>query len=464
MPVSPIFFASLTRYQADFFSSVAGYLTSQGATCLHIVFHQSAATELAARGDTVVDVFAAADGIGDPPDFDTFGIDNPSLLLSHEKVFYGLRDSDALEAKLRRYLGAIDRAIREHAGDRPERAAYVQELGGFASVTAGFFAARRRGLRHVFLEPSLFRGRLFCPVDSFAAVCVGPEDAAPASDEVVAFVEDAVSRRRNVIPSKDRRHYRGALAKLTDPYNYRRLAEKLWQKHAVGEREEFEHIGEHVRRHVRMAWTGARMRGLYRPLAALTGQGQSFVYYPLHVPTDFALTVRAPLYLDQYALIDYIARNLPPGHRLAVKEHPALVGALDLHRVRDLLRRNDRLDFLDPATNNYAAMEAAAAIVTVNSKSGAEAMLLGRPVLVLGDSFYRDSPLVTRVDRLDGLPAAMRQACIRHRPPDRSRVCDYVQGVWNRTVPGELFDSQPANVATMAGSLDRLLSKVPGDR
>ena len=46
-----------------------------------------------------------------------------------------------------------------------------------------------------------------------------------------------------------------------------------------------------------------------------------FVYYPLHVPADMALTLRSPEYLDQVATIDFLLRTIPDSHVLVAKEH-----------------------------------------------------------------------------------------------------------------------------------------------
>ena len=271
---------------------------------------------------------------------------------------------------------------------------------------------------------------------------------------MLAYLERTLASRAIVIPSKDARHYRVPTRKLRDLYNLRRLAEKLLDKYLLRRREVFSHIGLHVARHVRMAATERRLRGVYRPLP----ESGRFVYFPLHVPADVALTLRSPDYLDQYALIERLAGLLPPGVSLAFKEHPALVGALDHGRTRELLRRCPNLLLLNPSLNNFAVMDRAAAVVTVNSKSGAEAALLGRPVVVLGDAFYRDSPLV----RAAASPEAARpliEAALagRWQWPARADAERWFQAVWEASWPGELYDTEPENVRRFADSLQRVL-------
>ena len=236
--------------------------------------------------------------------------------------------------------------------------------------------------------------------------------------------------------------------------NWRRLVEKLIQKHVLKQQEEFQHIGGHVRRHVRMTMNAARLRKFYAEVPAQ----DPFIYYPLHVPADFALTIRSPEYLDQLSLIDFVCRVAPLGRKVLIKEHPALIGALPADRMSDLLRRHDNLVLLSPGINNHTVLRQAEAVVTVNSKAGAEALLYRRPVLALGDSFYRDSGLVTVIDALRDLPGRLSGA----PAPAEDDVNRFLQDVWSASVPGELYDLRAENVAEFAASLLGVLRSAAG--
>ncbi|MGH2349900.1 MAG: hypothetical protein ACRDFT_10615, partial [bacterium] len=209
-------------------------------------------------------------------------------------------------------------------------------------------------------------------------------------------------------------------------------------------------------RHVRSALTERRLRRHYRDLDA----AGRFIYYPLHVAADVALTIRAPEYLDQYALLDYLARSIPITHRMAIKEHPAMVGGIDYGRVADLLRRHDALVLLRPSISNFDVLRRADAIVTVNSKSGAEAILLNRRVVALGDSFYRRSGLVRAVGAPNEIGDALREV-LNVPPRSPEEIYGYFQGVWDRSYPGELYATDDASCAAFADSLIQYLTASP---
>jgi capsule polysaccharide modification protein KpsS len=249
---------------------------------------------------------------------------------------------------------------------------------------------------------------------------------------------------------KDRHQYTTARKKIVNWRNARRLTQKLLDKYLYRKTQEFGHIGSHVAMHARMLRSSYRLRDSYTPLE-LCGP---FVYYPLHVPGDMALTLRSPHLLDQLALIDFICRSVPWGHQVVVKEHPAMVGAVDSGRLIDLLTRHDNLRLLPPATNNYKVIAGARAVVSVNSKSGAEAGLVGKPVIVLGDAFYRNAPIALPVERLQDLPQALARVldpAFVMAPTDV--VQRYFAAVWSHTHPGELYVPEATNVHTFAASM-----------
>lgn len=132
-----------------------------------------------------------------------------------------------------------------------------------------------------------------------------------------------------------------------------------------------------------------------------------------------------------------------------------MVGAIPARRMRALLRRYDNLVLLPPTTNNYKVLERADVVVSINSKSGAEAALLGKPVVVLGDAFYADSSLVTRVDHLEDVADAIARLVREPKQADRQAIERFFAAVWAKSLPGELYVSSEANVKQFSHSIIR---------
>lgn len=447
-----IVFVSLAQNQSRFFELVGRSMVQAQYGIVHVCFHEGAVRELREHGCEAFNPYEYRGASKENIRFDDFGISNPALLLGHEKAAYELSCTRELELKFKGHLIAMDTILRGLL-ERGGRWCVVQELGGFTSVLSAYFAARHLSLDNWFIEPSFFRGRLFFTPNTFSAPTMRTVNTSP-SDEMRSVLEHIVKSQSVVVPTKDRMHYRGARTKLLDLNNYRRLLAKVVSKYVRGEQEEFEHIGGHVARHLKMFVNSKKNSRYY---SDDTGS-QPFIYYPLHVPADFALTVRSPEYLDQYGLIDYLCRIAPLGYRVVIKEHPALVGAAHPHRIRELFDHHDNLTMLSPDINNHVVLATAAAVVTVNSKSGAEALLHGKPVIVLGNAFYDICPLVYRVCALADLQAALSQALERAAKHCLEHALPFFQSVWDASYPGELYDRSDKNVMTFARSLNLCLA------
>jgi hypothetical protein len=457
VPQETVLFVTLAMNQTRFYAALGSAMGSIGYHVRYLCFHERSHEWLSSLGERSYNAFALQPDRPDDVDFGEYHIPRPHLLLQHEKAAYEIYDTPRLRRKFKGHLHAVSTVFDQLQEDRCDRIHVVQELGGFLSVLAAYFGARAHGFDNWLIEPSFYKGRVFLTKNSLAAPVVPERHDAPVQADVSDYLNRAKLEQSVVIPEKDRHHYRGASAKLADTRNIRRFLEKAWDIYVLGKQEEFAYPGGHARRHLRMFANNIRLRSRYR----LASESGPYVYYPLHVPADFALTIRSPEYFDQYALIDYLCRNVPHSHKVVIKEHPALVGAVSFLRIAELLRRHDNLVLLDPALNNYDVMDRAGAVVTVNSKSGAEALLLGRPLIVLGDAFYRRCRQTIALERLTDLPAAIESALATRPIQSTDGVHGYFQSVWDRSYPGELYEMSERNIAVFAASLAKALAHVP---
>lgn len=461
--VTTILITTLAEYQTRFWIPVAQRLHAAGHPVELLAFDDRSAEMSAAEGVPVTNMYRKGLEVLPAPNdrtaFDArkaqYGLDGSNFLFSHERFTFGIRDTSALRQRFMIYANAME-TVLDTLETRGRKAELIQELGGFLSVIASFHAVKRRGIRNWFIEPSFFRGRMYFTADSLAAPDVMREPADCVSPEVQAYLDDTLTQRAIVIPKKDQHHYSAAFKKVVNARNAHRLAEKLWDQFALGKHQEFGHNLRHARVHAAMAVNSTRLRKLYKPIPETP-----FVYYPFHVPADMALTLRSPDYLDQVATVDFLLRTIPDSHVLVVKEHPAQIGAISADRLYELARRFDNFVLLPPQTNNYTVLNRADAVISVNSKSGAEALLLGKPVVVMGDAFYRSCPLVYAVDRLADVPARLREA-LRAGPFDPAKGAPYFEFAWRRSYPGELYISDPKLLDTFAASLRAAIAEPAG--
>jgi len=96
----------------------------------------------------------------------------------------------------------------------------------------------------------------------------------------------------------------------------------------------------------------------------------------------------------------------------------------------------------------------AEAVVTLNSTVGIEALLLDRPVIVLGRACYDVAGLVLRAGDAAGLDAALAQ--LPGWRPDPKLRRQFLGWLWNRYLVRARYDALPAG---FAGLLDAQLTQ-----
>jgi hypothetical protein len=109
-------------------------------------------------------------------------------------------------------------------------------------------------------------------------------------------------------------------------------------------------------------------------------EGMDFVYFPLQKDPEVAIMQSAPECLDQFAAIVSIARDLPAGVKLAVKENPSAIGRRAT-AFYDQIAGLKNVALLNLDTPSIAAIKQAKATVTIAGTASMEAAILGKPSL-----------------------------------------------------------------------------------
>lgn len=194
-------------------------------------------------------------------------------------------------------------------------------------------------------------------------------------------------------------------------------------------------IMERARRLVRLSvanFTGVFERNVTRDV--------KYVLYPLHVQPEASTLVQAPFYLDQVALIDDIARSLPVGYRLYVKEHGASRGRRPLgfyQRIKSILG----VHLLDPDEPTFELIQNAAAVVVITGTMGWEGALLKKPVVTFGSVLFNDLPFVYKAKDLpkDQWPGLFRRAIFEHAH-DEDQLLKFVVALLDYSSPGHVHN------------------------
>lgn len=114
---------------------------------------------------------------------------------------------------------------------------------------------------------------------------------------------------------------------------------------------------------------------------------EPYVFFPLHVNPEASTMIYAPDFVDQLAVIEALAKNIPLSHKLYVKEHPIMIG-LRPSKFYEAIKRYPNVRLISPYADNFSCIRNADLVSVITSTAGWEGLLMGRPVITFGNSIY----------------------------------------------------------------------------
>ena len=139
-------------------------------------------------------------------------------------------------------------------------------------------------------------------------------------------------------------------------------------------------------------------------------RGKRFVFFPLHTEPEMSLHWMSPEYFSQLEAIALIARDLPAGVYLAVKETFYGAGRRP-PKFYDQIRRLKNTVLLDVWEFGVDVVRESDAVITIGGTAGLEAAFMGKPVILFGQhNFYDFLPHVRVVRKTGDLADALKFA------------------------------------------------------
>jgi hypothetical protein len=167
-----------------------------------------------------------------------------------------------------------------------------------------------------------------------------------------------------------------------------------------------------------------------------------FVFFPLHMAPESSVDTWAPMYRNQLELASQLALAVPANLEVVVKLH---FSDPDNYSRDQLLRlmRLPRLRIAHPGASSRSFIEHASLVVGIHGTASLEAALLGKPVLLFGDSPYKHFPRSERALRPDEMHGQVRRM-LALDPPNDEEVVEAFATYIARYMPGRHNDwSQP---------------------
>jgi hypothetical protein len=211
-----------------------------------------------------------------------------------------------------------------------------------------------------------------------------------------------------------------------------------------------------------------KLQAIYDSLVQEADFHVPYVMVNLHYQPEMSSNPSGDIFVDQLLFIEVLAKHLPAGHAIYVKEHPSqfyshLAGHTS--RIPEFyhdLAAYPQVRLLPLHMDPLILIRNSRAVATVSGTSGWEAMVLGKPVISFGLSWYEKYAGVLKI--VDEKSAAMIPRFIDHFTFDERDLLSYLnafsrKSVWayaHRGWKDKMNQDEAECVANLAGCVLRM--------
>ena len=136
-----------------------------------------------------------------------------------------------------------------------------------------------------------------------------------------------------------------------------------------------------------------------------------FLYFPLHMEQESAMLIGAPFYLDQIAIIKNVAKSLPIGYKLVVKDHFVMKsrGWRSIKECKEIMNLPNVI-LMNPLSDGKDILKKCSLVIAVKGTSSIEAAFHMKPSIVFENSGSYHLPSVHKITSFHELPIAIRNS------------------------------------------------------
>lgn len=374
--------------------------------------------------------------------FNKYNFINYKKILKHEEIFYGKRNYFKVLKKFLTYIIQIEDLFLSLNN---KKITIIQELSGFSSSLSLYYVSKKFRYNNYFIEPSFFDGRFHMTLNTLMCNPV-TNNKISKNINILQIVNKIKNLKKIIIPKKDASHFINPFNKIFNIINIARFFEKLFKKFFLNFQFDFDEIFRHSFSFLKNL---INYSFLYFSYSRGIKKNIVYHYFPLHVHNDFALTLRSPIYLNQIDLIKRLLKNIPKHEFLYIKEHPARIGALNFIDAFKMLSKYNNLKILYPSINSYEILENCKSVITINSKTGYEALILNKPLFVFGESYYKKLSFVSYCN-LNNINLNQTKKIIQ------KKLNKFFIKLYSKTFNGQLYYLKKTNINNFVKSINNL--------
>ena len=148
-------------------------------------------------------------------------------------------------------------------------------------------------------------------------------------------------------------------------------------------------------------------------------ENEKFILFTLHQEPERTLLIEAPFYTNQLEIIRHIAKSVPSGYKLYVKEHfsQELREWRPISYYKEILKiPNVRL--YHPSSNMEEQIKNSSLIISIAGTVSLEAAFYQKPSIVLADLGFSVLPSIQKMDSFQELPQLIKKGLNMKINPD----------------------------------------------
>tara|TARA_Y100000590_G_scaffold180877_1_gene206158 strand:+ start:4255 stop:5778 length:1524 start_codon:yes stop_codon:yes gene_type:complete len=136
-----------------------------------------------------------------------------------------------------------------------------------------------------------------------------------------------------------------------------------------------------------------------------------YIYFPLGVVMERHILIGAPFYTNQVEVIRHLAKSMPMGYTLFLKENPAQSSRewRPISEYKEIMKIPN-VKLIHYSFSQEELLKNSALVATITGGSSFEAAFYGKPSVVFGDVIYSYLPSVRKVENLEQLPSLIKES------------------------------------------------------
>jgi capsule polysaccharide modification protein KpsS len=141
---------------------------------------------------------------------------------------------------------------------------------------------------------------------------------------------------------------------------------------------------------------------------------EKFIYFPMAVDEERNLLIAAPYYTNQLEVIRHIAKSLPIGFKLYVKENPnqKIRYWRDIEEYKAIMAIPN-VSLFQPNVPAETLFQHCSLVISIGGSSGLDAAFYEKPSIIFTDLGYSVLPSVSRINSVTELSRIIRESLLK---------------------------------------------------